>query len=858
VQVQAKRAFMATKERQATAELVHALCPTFGSGLTEVEAARRLLASGRNVLAGKSSRRWSSLAAPLKEPMVWLLLIASLVYYFLGDLLDATITAIAIVPIALIDLVIETRTDNALRRLKELGEPQVTVVRDGRAMTVDPESLVQGDRLSVAEGDVVMADAALIESSVLQVDESSLTGESLPVQKSPQQFYSDSLFENAGTVFAGTKVLSGRAACLVVGTGLATQYGKIGSRLAKTRSPRTRLQNEVSRVVWVFGAIAVVLSVALVPIALFRGDSLSEAFLGAISLAIAAIPEELPVAFTIFLAFGMLDLAKNQALVKRLPAVEALGSINVICTDKTGTLTSGVMKLTEVATDERHEISEFKSKGDGRGFLLHAVMACDVDPFDTMEKAIQEAAADTPAIFELRSWRLMKDYPFDAKRRLATHVWERDGEFRVSSKGSVEAILGRCSIGAGRREEVERMNEEMASEGSRVLAVGSKLTDRFGTMEENESGLAFDGLAGFNDPVREGVREAVREAQEAGVRVVMLTGDQKATAHAIAHRVGLEHEVVVEGPELDRMSEPDFLSTVRACNVFCRVTPEHKLRIVEGLQKDGFNVAVTGDGVNDSPALKKADIGVAMGKRGTEVAKEAASLVLLDDNFKTIVGAIRNGRKIYDNLQKVFGYLVAFHVPIFFAALLVPVIGLPLLLLPIQIVMLELVLHPVVSLVFEGQPAEPGTMKKPPRPKDRPIVDRSSLSRLVALGFVIFVFSFVGYLFGFSLGYGEDHARALGFTAMILCQMAIVPTELGRNRLSASELAQNHRLIWISAVALLTFVLVLYVPGAAGAAKMAPLSLFDWVLVGASAFATYCFAEASKRLWPGAVSPTPR
>ena len=384
--------------------------------------------------------------------------------------------------------------------------------------------------------------------------------------------------------------------------------------------------------------------------------------------------------------------------------------------------------------------------------------------------------------------------------------------------------------------------------------MASKRMDRFGTMGESESHLTFDGLAGFNDPVREGVKEAVREAQEAGVRVVMLTGDQKATAHAIAHRVGLEHEVVMEGPELSRMSEPDYLSAIKGCNVFCRVTPEHKLKIVEGLQKDGFNVAVTGDGVNDSPALKKADIGVAMGKRGTEVAKEAASLVLLDDNFKTIVSAIRNGRKIYDNLQKVFGYLVAFHVPIFFAALLVPILGLPLLLLPIQIVMLELVLHPVVSLVFEGQPAEPGTMKKPPRPKDKPIVDRRSLGRLVALGFVIFAFSFVGYSYGFSLGYSEERARALGFTAMIMCQMAIVPSELGRKRLSLSELAQNHRLIWISAVAILTFVLVLYVPGAAGAAKMAPLSLFDWVLVGATALATYLFAEGSKWLWP-AVQP---
>ena len=838
---------MATK-RQATAELVQSLCPTFESGLSRAEATKRLSVNGRNVLSERSVRNWSRFTAPLKEPMVLLLVIATVVYYFLGNLLDAAITGIAIVPIALIDLVIETRTDNALRRLKELGEPQVTVVRDGTTVKISPEILVPGDRLSLHEGDVVMADAAVIESSVLQVDESSLTGESLPVQKFPQEFYADSLFENPGTIFAGTKVLSGRASCLVVGTGQATQFGKIGARLARTRSPRTRLQNEISRVVWVFGAIAILLSVTLVPIALLRGDSLSEAFLGAISLAIAAIPEELPVAFTIFLAFGMLELAKNQALVRRLPAVEALGSINVICTDKTGTLTSGEMKMAEVATDRRHGIAEFKSRHDSSDFLLHAMMACDIETFDTMEKAIQNAVADTSAAEDLRRWRQVRDYPFDPTRRLATHVWERDGEFRVCSKGSVEAILHRCNVGVEQRVEIEHLNDEMASEGSRVLAVASKRIDSLGTMEETESNLTLDGLIGFNDPVREGVREAISEAQGAGVRVIMLTGDQKATAHAIAHRIGLEHEVVVEGPKLEEMNQPDFLSTVRTCNVFCRVSPDHKLRIVDGLQKDGFNVAVTGDGVNDSPALKKADIGVAMGGRGTEVAKETASLVLLDDNFKTIVTAIRNGRKIYDNLQKVFGYLVAFHIPIFFAALLLPIMGLPLLLLPIQIVILELVLHPVVSLVFEGQPAEPGTMKRPPRPKEMPIVERKSLGRLVALGLAIFVLSFTGYSIGFSVGYSEEHARALGFTMMIVSQLAIVPAELGHKRLSLFELAENHRFIWISVIALVTFVLVLYVPGVASAAKMAPISLTDWILVCGGAAVSYCFAEASKRL----------
>lgn len=834
------------QEKKTLRDLIQALSPTFDQGLTEAEAMRRLDAYGPNTLFPKRKGGVWGFLAFLKEPMIWLLAAATLVYVLLGDTFDATVCAIAIIPIGVTDVVIEFRTDETLRRLDEMGEPKVTVVRGGSAARILPEGLVPGDRLVLREGELVMADSAVVDSSNLQLDESSLTGESIPVQKSPQPYFLDDVFANPGTVFAGTRVLSGSATCLVVKTAQKTQYGRIGKSLATTKGVRTGLQKDIDRVVRLFGAGAVLLSLALIPISLLVGNSLSEAVLAAISLAIAAIPEELPVVFTIFLAFGMIELSRNHALVKRLPAVEALGGVNVVCTDKTGTLTTGVMTLAEVATDRRYVLGEFSKTEGAEDLMLHAAMACEREPFDYMERAIYDEARKLGVLDEMGGYRLARDYPFDTAGRYVAHVWETKEDPLVCVKGSVEGVLGLCKIDRGQRERALEFNAQMGDEGIRVLAVAHKRTDEAGSGDSDRSDLTYDGLLGFYDPLKEGAKEAVEESQRAGVRVIMLTGDHKSTAHAIAHRIGLAHDGVVEGSELESMPASQFQETLRRDNVFCRVTPEHKLKIVEGLQDLGYSVAVTGDGVNDSPALKKADIGVAMGQRGTEVAKEAASLVLLDDDFKTMVGAIRNGRKIYDNLSKAFGYLILTHAPIFFAALIVPILRLPLLLLPIEIVLLELVLHPVVSLVFEAQPAEPGTMSRPPRPSSASIMNRRDLLRFVLLGFVIFLLSLAGYAAGFYLGYSESHARALGFTFMFLGQLIVVPTELTRGRASLSVFRKNRRAVWILALAIVTFLLILYVPDLAAATKLSALTASDWLIVALFSAVTVALAELSK------------
>ena len=392
----------------------------------------------------------------------------------------------------------------------------------------------------------------------------------------------------------------------------------------------------------------------------------------------------------------------------------------------------------------------------------------------------------------------------------------------------------------------------MGGEGIRVLALAYKSLVSNNSREESERTMNFAGLIGFYDPLREGVAYSIQEAQNAGVRVIMLTGDHKATAHAIAHKAGLEHDVVVSGDEIESMPQREFENVIRVANVFCRVLPQQKLRIVETLQEIGYSVAVTGDGINDAPALKRADIGIAMGRRGTDVAKEASSLVLLDDDFTTIVGAIRNGRKIYSNIQNAFKYLVAFHIPIFLSALIIPILRLPLLLVPVDIVILELVLHPVVSIVFERQQADPGIMSERPRMKASPLLTRTQFARLGGIGFLIFFSSAVLYSWGLFSGLEEASARGLGLSVMIFGQLAIIQSELTARRSRLSDVGENKFLIGMLALVVAAFVLVMYVPSLAVAVQIAPISFVGWGVVVVLACGIFLVAELTK---PMAWSP---
>lgn len=833
--------------RRKTSELVESLNPNFGTGLTAAQVEERSRVYGKNMLYPRKKRLHSGILAFLTEPMVWLLGIAAIVYYLLGDALDAVVMAIAIIPIGLIDAFVEMQTDKALERLERMSEPMVVVIRDGRKAAISPEELVPGDRIRVQEGELVMADAAITESSDLKVDESSLTGESVPVDKAHEPYFSDDFFRNRGTLFAGTRVLSGMATAAVVRIGQATSYGKIGGMLAKTDGRRTKLQLDISRIVKAFGVVAVLLSVFLIFLSLYFGETWTDAVINGVSLAIAAIPEEFPVVFILFLSMGMLGLAKANALVKKLSAVEVLGSVNVICTDKTGTLTSGKMALTEVYTGRVRSAGEFAATKAGKGFMLSAMMACEREPFDYVEKAIFGAApAETRK--ELAKWRLFKGYEFNPIHKYMSHVWEDgDGGLVICAKGSVEGIVSRCRMDAAAKRRVLRANEGLGSRGIRVLALASKPLRASRSREADEKSMSFLGLMGFYDPLREGIADSVREARNAGIRVMMLTGDHRSTAVYIAHQAGIDESGVVEGAELAGMGDAEFLEAIETHNVFCRMLPEQKLRIVETLQKLGYSVAVTGDGINDAPALKKADIGIAMGVRGTDVSREAAALVLLDDNFRTIVGAIRNGRRIYDNLQKAFSYLTSFHVPIFLSALLIPVMKLPLLLLPIHIVFLELVLHPVVSIVFEGQPAEEDVMARKPRDRSSPIVRKDQLARLIAVGTVVFLLSLAAYSWALKAGYGERDARTLGFTTLLFGQVVTIATELSKGRISSSRLLGNRNLGWILLAVAVSYLAMMYVPFLAAVFRLEPLTGYEWGLAVLLGLVPLAFAELTKR-----------
>lgn len=807
------------------------------NGLGHAEAESRLGRYGKNVIFEKKAGFHWGIFGFLKEPMIWLLGVAAMVYYIIGDTLDAAIMAAAIAPIALMDFIIERQTDKALEKLEKLGEPRVSVLRGGEKTVIHPDNLVPGDLMLVKEGDIMMADCAVLSGSDIRADESPLTGESVPVEKAPQELFSEEFFANRGSLFAGTRILSGRAYCMVVKTGASTSYGKIGKMLGKTVRTRTKLHEDVENIVRKLGVLAVLVSLVLVGNELYAGHGWSDAIISGVSFAIAAIPEEFPVVFTLFLSLGLLALAKNNAVVKRLTAVETLGSVSVICSDKTGTLTSGRMAVGEIFTDWNYSAAEFlRSKGSER-FLLRALMACEKDPFDYMEKAIYEYAKVSPALAEIARWNLVEEYAFDPRMKLMSHVWKKD-YMEISAKGAVEGIMERCTLTPAEKKRIHAANAKMCEQGMRVLAFACRKLRKNEGREKDERNLEFCGLVGFFDPLREGVAEAVAEAQAAGIKVVMLTGDHMATAQFISGQIGL-FGGVYDGRKLSSLSEKELLSVLNSSSAFSRVLPEEKLRIVEGFQKLGYSVAVTGDGINDAPALKRADIGIAMGERGTEVAKEAAALVLLDDNFNTIVSAIRNGRRIYDNLQKAFGYLIAFHIPIFLSALVIPTLGLPLFLLPIHLVLLELVLHPTISIAFERQPAEPGIMARKPRERSRPMLEKPEVLHATASGIVLFLVT----LFAYSQGAGM---RPLAFTVLLLGQLLLMLSWLSASRIRPSHLWDNKPALGTLVLMSAAYLVAMHVPFLQEIVKITPLAGAQWALALVLAVVPFVFSELSK------------
>ncbi|CAB4708438.1 MAG: HAD-IC family P-type ATPase [Actinobacteria bacterium] len=808
--------------------------------LSTAEAAALLATDGPNRLVpDRRGSRIRKLLEPLLDPMVILLLVAAPTYFAIGHTSDGVVTVAALVPIAAVSWVLERRAEKSLEQLRRLTAPMARVTRDGIETEVTAESVVVGDLLGVHEGDIVPADATVGEVTQLHVDESALTGESLPVAKS------------AGDVLlAGTTVLSGRATATVFATGPRTRYGEVGSLIARASAPTTPLQRAVRRLVLVFGAVAVVFCAIVIIVEVARGRGWASALIAGVSLAIAAVPEEFPMVYTLYLALGARRLSRERALVRNLPGVETLGSTTVICTDKTGTLTHGRLEVAATA---------FASSNTEVELLRAAVLACEPDPYDPLDVAIVAYAhsigIDTDALL---SNRMEADHPFDPVDKYLTHLWVlADGSRVVAAKGAVEGILAHSSLPESQRTAALAENAAFATAGMRVIAIASGVNnwEHLANRAAHEADLRYLGLVAFSDTVRLGVFEALAECRTAGIRVVMITGDHPVTAHAVAEGLHLPHtsadgdDIIVTGSDLDAADDVAFDLAVSRANVFARIRPEQKHRLVRALRAHHEVVAMTGDGINDAPALREADIGVAMGMRGTAVARESATLVLLDDNFATIVTAVRDGRRIFDNLRRAFSYLIAFHIPLLLSALLIPFIGKPLLLLPIHLVLLEIVLHPAVSLVFEADVAARDTMQRPPRPPATTFIDRS-LWRPLLLGLTLTGATLGVYLGTITRHWPEQEARGTAFCLLLVGQMFLLAVERSPERPLWRGPAPTRTLWWVLALFAVAIVSIAYIGPIARLLTISPPSPLAWLLITGLAAAATLWSEPAKARFP--------
>lgn len=782
--------------------------------LTRQEALERLERFGPNELPGSRARTpLRLLLEVLREPMVLLLVAGGTLYLALGDVQDAASLLVFLVLIVGITLVQSHRTEQALTRLRDLSSPRALVVRDSEKFRIPGREVVPGDQLVLAEGDRVPADARILDCSHLAADESLLTGESAPVEKGRTQ-----------SVFAGTTLVRGQGLAEVTATGLGTELGKIGRSLAEPLEAPSPLQRSARRLVRHFALIALAICVAiLVTYAWTRGDWLGGVLAG-VTLAMAILPNELPAVLLVFLAGGAWRLAQHRVLARKIPAVEALGSITHLCVDKTGTLTLNRMALQQLwngqaswdlgapiplpLPDGFHELLEF------------GILASRPDPFDPMEQAFhtdgQRALAGTDHLHP--DWSLIHEYPLSDSLLAVSHVWhpgdpgqpQSQPQFQPlvgATKGAPEAICELCRLPPEASQKILAQASAMASTGLRVLGVARASAKH--PLPEKVQGLPcqFLGLIGLADPVRPDVPAAIAECHAAGIRVLMLTGDHPDTARSIARQVGLPFpDEVLTGAELQILPDTELDAQLERIHVYSRMKPDQKLRLVEHLKGAGHVVAMTGDGVNDAPALRRADVGVAMGRRGTDVAREAAALVLLDDDFSSIVAAIRLGRRVYANLSRALSYLLAVHLPITALSIIPVAFRLPLVLLPLHIALLHLVIEPACTLVFEAEPGDASLMRMPPRAPGKPLFEGPTLRASLIQGAWASVAVLGVYGVAHARGQGEADTRALAFTTLMVANLGLI-------RSARAERTANPVFRWVLASSLILLGAALYVPG---------------------------------------------
>ena len=749
------------------------------AGLSEFEAARRLAGTGPNRLPPPQHRTpLVVLLSIASQPMVLLLLACTVLYALLGNVFDSAALALSVVAVSAISVYQELRTQRVLEALRDLSSPRSTVVRDGVVKRIASQDLVPGDRLIVQEGDRLACDAQLVQSHSMRVDESLLTGESAPIDK-------DSTAGDpvAARLQAGTLVVQGDGVAIVTETGARTALGKIDRSMAELAPRRSRLHLELTRLVRRVAVLALLTCVLAALVFAWHEGSWTKGLLVGLTLAMSIVPEEFAVVWTVMLALGAWRLAQAQVLTRQPQAIETLGTTTVLCVDKTGTLTCNRMEVAALHDGERG-VQRLPGEAVPAGFevlLRTAALASVKEGIEPMDLAIFRLLPAPELLTDAAT--LQRREGVVAGRPFMRQCWRIDGDERslIAIKGAPETVLARCADSAARLRRLSEQAESWARQGLRVIAV-ARLRCLEG-IAMPEAGYEAVGLVAFQDPLRDDVAPALQECRRAGVRVVMITGDAAATALAIARKAGLVAEggddAVLSGPQLDAMDEQQLELAIAGIAVFARVTPAQKLRIVQVLQRRGEVVAMTGDGVNDGPALRAADVGVAMGQRGTDVAREASAIVLLDDRFASLVDAVRAGRRIFANLQKAMGYLFAVHVPIVGLALL-PLLGGPVLLLPLHVVLFELIIDPACSLVFEAEPLASNGMQMPPRRVDERLFSLAAVRRALAVGGVALLAVVVSQWLGHLAQLSDQGLRLAALVTIVVGNLAMLRWFRGR------------------------------------------------------------------------------
>lgn len=805
-------------------------------GLTEAAAKEKLFIQGENLIPSEAPKSFlRQVALILSEPMLILLIAAGTINLLLAETLDALMLMMTVFIVLGISIYQSRRAEHALQALKELSAPTVKVIRDGLEKRISSHQVVVGDLVMLSEGDRVCADARVVQQTALSCDESTLTGESFPIAKSP-----------GDSVLSGTLVTSGHAQVIVTATGINSQLGKIGRSLQEISIEKSRLQRDVDQIVRVVGVLGIFTVLSVVLIYGSTRNNWLEGGLAGIAAAMALIPEEFPVILTLFMAIGAWRMSKARVIARQPSAIESLGSISVLCVDKTGTITENRMAVKEVIVNKEILLVDQSSANPTVQELLNtAALACPLHSYDPMDIAFKSLKNDS------QEQDSLAEFPVTNERLAYIHAWSISNKTVIAAKGAPETIAKLCRIQETENEELMQQVHMAASRGFRVLAIAKSRGGNSADLTEiTENQFEFLGLALLQDPIRDGVKESVQVCNAAGIKTVMITGDHPSTALSIGQEIGLNHNAgFLAGADLDKLSDAELNAQIQQVSIFARVRPEHKLRIVRAFQANGMVVGMTGDGVNDAPALRAADIGIAMGGRGTDVAREAASLIITDDNFNSIVKGVERGRVTYSNLQKAMSYVIAIHIPIFGLALL-PLFSSawPLILLPGLVAFHEVIIDPACSVVFEEESADPNIMKEQPRPIKQRIFSRGEILLAVAQGLSVFFSSLVLFLYLMSNARPEQEIRTMIFGTLMLSNIGLILTNRSRTLtiLQTFRQRENPTVKWILSLASLIILLLITVAPLRTIFDLGAILPSDWLLMILSSIVPLVWYEIYK------------